>query len=64
MSEKLQAPRGTFDVLGDDALARDALAETARRVLEPAGYARIETPAFEATQLFARGVGEFGRRRC
>ena len=58
MSEKLQAPRGTFDVLGDDALARDALVETARRVLEPAGYARIETPAFEATQLFARGVGE------
>jgi histidyl-tRNA synthetase len=58
VTERIQAPRGTFDVLGDDALARDALVETARRVLEPAGYARIETPAFEATQLFARGVGE------
>ena len=27
-------------------------------MLERAGYARIETPTFEATQLFARGVGE------
>ena len=30
----------------------------ARRILERAGYRRIETPAFEATELFARGVGE------
>jgi histidyl-tRNA synthetase len=58
VSEKIQAPRGTFDVLGDDALARDRLEATARRILERAGYDRIETPAFEATQLFARGVGE------
>ncbi len=55
---KLQAPRGTFDVLGDAALARVELERTARRVLESAGYARIETPTFEATELFARGVGE------
>jgi len=55
---KLQAPRGTFDVLGDGALARVELERTARRVLEAAGYARIETPTFEATELFARGVGE------
>jgi histidyl-tRNA synthetase len=58
VSEKIQAPRGTFDVLGDDALARDRLTEIARRILEPAGYARIETPTFESTALFARGVGE------
>jgi histidyl-tRNA synthetase len=58
LSERFQAPRGTFDVLGDDALARDALAATAKRLLEPAGYERIETPTFEPTQLFARGVGE------
>ena len=32
--------------------------ETARQVLERAGYERIETPTFEATDLFARGVGE------
>ena len=58
MSEKIQAPRGTFDVLGDDALARDRLEKIARGILEPAGYERIETPMFESTALFARGVGE------
>jgi len=58
VSEKIQAPRGTFDVLGDDALARDRLEKIARGILEPAGYARIETPMFETTALFARGVGE------
>jgi histidyl-tRNA synthetase len=58
LSEKLQAPRGTYDVLPDQALARDHLERTARAVLERAGYRRIETPTFESTALFARGVGE------
>jgi len=57
LSERLQVPKGTFDVLGDDALARDALTAVAKAILERAGYARIETPAFEATELFTRGVG-------
>jgi histidyl-tRNA synthetase len=55
---KLKAPRGTFDVLGDDAVARTALETRARAILGGAGYERIETPAFESTELFARGVGE------
>ncbi|MDQ3629749.1 MAG: histidine--tRNA ligase [Actinomycetota bacterium] len=54
---KLQAPRGTYDVLPEAAAARLALETIARRVLEGAGYERIETPAFEATELFSRGVG-------
>ncbi len=58
MSGRIQAPRGTYDVLGDEALARDALEAHARGLLERAGYRRIETPTFEATELFARGVGE------
>ena len=58
MSRRIQAPRGTFDVLGEEALAREALEGHARTILERAGYSRIETPAFEATELFARGVGE------
>ena len=58
MSRRIQAPRGTYDVLGDEALARAALEGHARAILERAGYRRIETPAFEATELFARGVGE------
>jgi histidyl-tRNA synthetase len=55
---KLKAPRGTFDVLGEQAAARSALEARARAILEGAGYERIETPAFEATELFQRGVGE------
>ncbi|MEN3537059.1 histidine--tRNA ligase [Microbispora sp. ZYX-F-249] len=53
-----QAPKGTFDWMpprSEWALAvRDALAAPARR----AGYGYIETPAFEDTALFSRGVGE------
>jgi histidyl-tRNA synthetase len=55
---KIKAPRGTFDVLGEDAARRTALEARARSILERAGYERIETPVFEATELFARGVGE------
>jgi histidyl-tRNA synthetase len=55
---KIKAPRGTFDVLGEQAGARAALEARARAILEGAGYERIETPAFEATELFARAVGE------
>ncbi|WP_326638825.1 histidine--tRNA ligase [Streptosporangium sp. NBC_01755] len=54
----LQAPKGTFDWLpprSERALAvREALTAPARR----AGYGYIETPVFEDTALFVRGVGE------
>ncbi|WP_174552367.1 histidine--tRNA ligase [Microtetraspora niveoalba] len=53
-----QAPKGTFDWMpprSEWALAvRDALSAPARA----AGYGYIETPAFEDTRLFSRGVGE------
>ena len=45
-------------MLPADAARRTALEEHARRILGAAGYGRIETPTFEATDLFARGVGE------
>ncbi len=54
---RLQAPRGTFDVLGEAAQARAELERVARQILERAGYERCETPVFEPTELFARGVG-------
>jgi histidyl-tRNA synthetase len=54
----IRAPRGTFDVLPDDAARREVLEAQAKRVLEAAGYRRIETPTYEATELFSRGVGE------
>jgi histidyl-tRNA synthetase len=54
----IQAPKGTFDVLPPDAERRSILEAQARKVLGAAGYKRIETPVFESTELFARGVGE------
>ncbi|MFA9271249.1 MAG: histidine--tRNA ligase, partial [Baekduiaceae bacterium] len=57
MSERLQAPRGTYDVLPDDQAARGPALRVAETILERAGYRRIETPVFEHTELFARGVG-------
>ncbi len=56
--EQIKAPRGTYDVLGEQAAARALIEQKARAILQSAGYERIETPAFEATELFARGVGE------
>jgi histidyl-tRNA synthetase len=57
VSPGLTAPRGTADILPEQAALRLRVERTARELLEAAGYGRIETPAFEATELFARGVG-------
>jgi histidyl-tRNA synthetase len=52
------APKGTFDTLPPESATflavRDALTAPLRR----AGYGYVETPVFEDTALFARGVGE------
>jgi histidyl-tRNA synthetase len=58
LSSAIQAPRGTFDVLPEDAARRRTVEDLARRILSAAGYERIETPAFESTELFARTAGE------
>ena len=58
MSDKLKAPRGTFDALPESQPVRQRIEDAARAILERAGYGRIETPAFEDTELFSRGVGE------
>ena len=54
----IQAPRGTFDVLPECSARASYVEAQAERILGAAGYRRIETPTFEATELFARGVGE------
>ena len=54
----IQAPRGTSDVLPEEAARREVVEAEAKRILEAAGFARIETPMFEHTELFSRGVGE------
>jgi histidyl-tRNA synthetase len=57
MASRFQAPKGTFDVLPGGAIARERVDQTARELFERAGYARIETPIFEDTELFTHGVG-------
>jgi histidyl-tRNA synthetase len=57
VADTLQHPRGTADVLPDEAERRDALTNLAAHLLGEAGYRRIETPIFESTELFKRGVG-------
>jgi histidyl-tRNA synthetase len=54
---KITAPRGTFDILPEQARVRVELERVARELLEAAGYERIETPTFETTELFVRGAG-------
>jgi histidyl-tRNA synthetase len=58
MTPRFQVPRGTFDLLPEQEQARDRVEEAAREIFRRAGYGRIETPAFEDTELFVRGVGE------
>ena len=58
MARKHQAPKGTFDVLPEQQHARERIERAVRELCGRAGYGRIETPVFEDTELFARGVGE------
>jgi histidyl-tRNA synthetase len=44
-------------VLPAEAAARERVVRTARELFDRAGYARIDTPTFEDTDLFERGVG-------
>jgi histidyl-tRNA synthetase len=55
---KLQAPRGTLDVLPPGGRRRLEIVGIADEVLGRAGYEPMETPIFEDTEVFARGVGE------
>jgi histidyl-tRNA synthetase len=50
-------PRGTKDLLPDEAPAWRWLHETHATLAGRFGYQLIDTPVFESTELFARGVG-------
>jgi histidyl-tRNA synthetase len=58
VSGGFQAPKGTFDVLPEAAVRRARVEAAARSIFQRAGYGRIETPVFEDTELFERGVGQ------
>ena len=57
MASKYQAPRGTFDVLPEQARGRARIERAAAAIFARAGYEPIATPSFEDTELFERGVG-------
>ena len=53
-----QAPKGTLDLLPQDAYRWQIIDRNMRRICENAGYREIRTPIFEHTELFQRGVGD------
>jgi histidyl-tRNA synthetase len=53
-----KAPRGTRDLLPPDRATWSRLERTARDLAARYGYREIETPLFEQTEVFERGVGE------
>jgi histidyl-tRNA synthetase len=58
VAERISAPKGTYDVLPGDQPLRRWVVSCAEEVFERYGYKRIDTPTFEETRLFSRGVGE------
>jgi histidyl-tRNA synthetase len=56
MSHK--APRGTRDVMFDEALRWQYLEDEFRKLCHLYGFEKIRTPIFEESNLFARSVGE------
>ena len=55
---KYQAPRGTRDLLPPDRAIFLRLEDAARDLAMRYGYAPIETPMFEGSAVYERGVGE------
>jgi len=55
---RLQRPRGTSDILPDEASGWRFVERTARRMARLYGYGEIRTPVFESTELFMKSVGE------
>jgi histidyl-tRNA synthetase len=55
---KISAPRGTRDLLPDEAPAWERVEAVVRDLSARYGFERIETPIFERIDLFARGLGE------
>jgi histidyl-tRNA synthetase len=53
-----RAPRGTRDLLPDDRVVFDRLQRIASGLTARYGYRPIETPLFEQTAVFERGIGE------
>ncbi|MFA5760884.1 MAG: histidine--tRNA ligase [Dehalococcoidales bacterium] len=53
-----QAPRGTVDILPEEQVYWRYVEQKAAAICSLYGYERIDTPTFENTKLFARGIGD------
>ena len=54
----IKAQRGTKDILFDEIPTWQWIYDNAKNVFQNACFQEIKTPIFEATELFARGVGD------
>ena len=54
----IQKPRGTLDILPVDSVKWQYVEETIRNICKLYGFEEIRVPTFEATELFARGIGD------
>ena len=54
----IQAQKGTKDILPEEITNWQKMEKTAYEVFSKANFTEIRTPIFEATELFARGVGD------
>lgn len=54
----IQAPKGTKDMLPQDAYKWQFIEDKLRKLAAVYGCREIRTPIFESTELFTRGVGE------
>jgi hypothetical protein len=67
MSKSPQRIRGTQDIFGEDADRFQAVVSAFERVRRLYAFQRVEMPVFEATEVFARSIGETTdvvSRRC
>jgi len=58
MSKRPQRIRGTQDIWGEESARFGRVVEAFERVRRLFAFQRIETPVFEATEVFARSIGE------
>lgn len=55
---KIQAPKGTKDVLPEESYMWQYVENKFREVCKLYGYQEVRFPTFEYTELFQRGVGD------
>ncbi len=54
----ITAQKGTKDIYGEEINKWHFVENAMRKIFEKANYQELRTPIFEATELFARGVGD------